>query len=174
MNYYTNKILKENKITSFLEEMGMYPIKKSGDKLFYNCPIHEEEDPSFIVFPEGIEGRDYQTYHCFGCGSGINIINLKRDLNKISPTEAVKFFLKDMNIDSNEVISSIINDIINDKNISDDKKEVENLLLMINNTCREHLENYRDNEEIVFFDRVFRVVDKLSISRDIETLEGIS
>ena len=80
-NYYIDKILEEHKITTFLDERGIYPVRESGDRFIYHCPIHSgDNDPSFIVYPAGADGRKYQTYYCFGCHSGINIINLKRDL----------------------------------------------------------------------------------------------
>ena len=114
MNYHINKILEEKTITSYLEENGIFPHKKSGDKSFYFCPIHKgDTDPSFVVFPVGTKGRTYQTYHCFGCHSGITLINLKSDLENLSTKEVVKHFLKDIKIENKDIIQSIIADIKN-------------------------------------------------------------
>jgi hypothetical protein len=49
-NYYVNRILQEKKITDFLQERNIYPIRKSGDKWIYRCPLHAgDNDPSFVV-----------------------------------------------------------------------------------------------------------------------------
>ena len=174
MNYYVDKILKEKKITTFLEEKGIYPERKSSDKLFYRCPIHQgDNDPSFVVFPEGTKGREYQTYHCFACHSGINLINLKSDLDNISTKEAVRSFLKNIEIDSGDAIDSIIESLESDEKIIEDQKKIENILLVINCACKEHLLIYNGKEERVFFDKFFQKVDKIARAGDVETMEGI-
>jgi len=174
MNYYVDKILKETTITAFLEERGIFPVRKSADKLFYLCPVHSgDKVPSFVVYPVGTNGRDYQTYHCFGCHSGINLINLKRDLDHISPREALKYFLKDIVIDQDGAIDSTI-DSLNEEEISmEDKKEIEFLLLQINYVCKEHLEVCNDEEEKDFFNIFFKQVDKIARSRNLEMMDGI-
>lgn len=172
MNYHINKILKEKTITSFLEEKGIFPDKKSGEKIVYKCPIHNEKDPSFIVYPVGTKGRDYQTYYCFGCHDGITLINLKSALEGITVKDSIKSFLKDIKIDDKEVMKSIIEDIKSGNLDIEDKKEIETTLLLINSTCREHLAEYNDEEEIEFFNKFFKKVDEVARSRNIDLLEG--
>jgi DNA primase len=174
MNYYIDKILKDKKITTFLEEKGIYPVKKTGDKWVYHCPVHAgDNDPSFVVYKEGTEGRDYQTYYCFGCHSGITIINLKSGIERISPKESVKFFLKNVKIDYKDARESIINDIQEGKLVIEEKKEIETSMLLINNTCRRHLSAYNDGEEIDFFESFFCEVDKIARAKNIDVLEKI-
>jgi DNA primase len=173
MNYYIEQILQENKIVEFLQDRGIHCVRKSADKLFYRCPIHDEDkEPSFVVYPEGTEGRDYQTYHCFGCNSGITIINLKSDIDKISTKNAVKYFLKNTEIDEKCITDSLINEINNIKNEKTDSK-IETLLLIINTICREHLIAYRDEEEIEFFDHFFKQLDRISECKDYNGLEMV-
>ena len=175
MNYYTNQILKEKKITTFLEERGIYPVRKTGDKFIYRCPVHVgDNDPSFVVYPEGIEDKDYQTYYCFGCHSGTTIINLKKDIDSVSFKESVKFFLKDIKIDIKGERESIIDDIQKDELEIDNKKKIETLLLEINSTCRDHLLSYNDEEEIDFFENFFKEVDRIARTKNTELLEKIS
>lgn len=174
MNYYIDQILKDKKITSFLEERGITPVKKTGDKWVYRCPVHAgDNDPSFVVYPEGIKGREYQTYYCYGCHSGVTVINLKSDIDKISPKKSVKYFLKDINIDYKDARDSIIDDIKKGNLVIDPQKEIEKILLLINSTCREHLLVYRDSEELEFFDIFFEEIDKVARSRNINVLEKI-
>lgn len=177
-NYYIDRILEEKKITDFLQENGIYPVKKSGDKYIYRCPIHPgDNDPSFIVYPVGTKGRSYQTYHCFGCQSGINIINLKSDLDNVSIKHAVKSFLKGMDVDPVEATDAIIDSIIGD--IEGNKKEIESdnrvelLLLLLNTTCRRYLTEYGDDEEVEFFENNFyKKVDEIARAKDVDTLDA--
>jgi len=177
-NYYINRILEEVKITDFLQERGIYPLKKSGEKYVYRCPVHSgDNDPSFIVYPEGTKGRNYQTYHCFGCKSGINIINLKSDLDSMTVRDSVKSFLKGINVDPVEVTDSIIDSIVGESNgtvkeVESDHR-VELLMLSLNTTCRRYLAEYGDNEEVQFFDNnFFKKVDEIARAKDIDTLDA--
>ncbi len=174
MNYYIDKILKEKTITSFLEERGIYPQKKSGEKWIYYCPIHSgDNDPSFIVYPVGTKGREYQTYYCFGCHSGITVINLKKDLDDITSKESIKFFLKGVNINNEDANKSIINDYKKGKLGIEENNEIEKILLKINSTCRCHIQSYNDDDEVDFFDIFFKEVDKIARAKDISTLNGV-
>jgi len=174
MNYYVDQILKETKISTFLEERGIYPARKSGDKLFYLCPVHQGDTaPSFVVYPIGTKGRDYETYHCFGCHSGINLINLKRDIDGISSKDALRHFLKDIVIDDRDALETAINSLSQESSEFEDQKEIENILLMINYAYKEHISVYDDEEEKGFFDNFFKEVDEVARSGDLETMESI-
>lgn len=48
------------------------------------CPFHNEKTPSFTVYPET------QSYYCFGCGEGGDVINFVKKINNIDYVEAVK------------------------------------------------------------------------------------
>lgn len=50
------------------------------------CPFHNEKTPSFYLKDKG-EGA---FYHCFGCGTGGDIINFIRNKDGISTLEAIK------------------------------------------------------------------------------------
>ncbi len=58
-------------------------LQKSGDKFVGLCPIHQEKTPSFYVYTKT------NTFHCFGCGAGGDIINLVKKLYGCSFVEAV-------------------------------------------------------------------------------------
>jgi len=174
MNYYIDKILKEKKITTFLEERGIFPVRKSADKLFYLCPIHSgDTSPSFVIYPVGYKGKSYQTYHCFGCHSGISLINLKSDLDGVSVREVVSHFLKNVEINDKEVLDSELEKIINEEDFITENINVENILLTINNICKHHLMTHDDEEERGFFDNFFKLLDKTARARDVETMEEI-
>ena len=178
-NYSIDRILEEKKITDFLADNGIHPVKMAGGKYMYRCPIHSgDNDPSFVVYPVGTKGRNYQTYHCFGCHSGINIINLKMDLDNLSAKEAIQSFLKDVHVDIVEVLDANAFAAIDgmrgeDAKKDDSDKSIELLMLALNFRCRSYLEEYGDEEEVKFFDEVFyKKVDEIALSKDVDTLDA--
>lgn len=175
INRHIDKILTDCKITDFLGERGIFHARTSNNKLIYFCPIHGgEEVPSFTVYPVGYKGRAYQTYYCFGCHSGINIINLKRDLDNVSSIESIKYFLKDIKIDQKSVTDSIIADIKSGKLKVDIDKELEELYLGINLLCKRHLDVCKDYEERKIIEKIYEMVDRVVISRNLQVLREIS
>lgn len=176
MNFYINKILQERTITSYLEEKGILPQKTSGDKKMYCCPIHSgDNDPSFVVYPVGYKGREYQTYYCFGCHSGITLINLKSDLEQISRKACIKYFIKDVKIEDEDVERSIIADAKKEKLGIEENHGVEFKLLVINSGCRKFVIDVckRDEEEKMFFDKFLKKVEEVARSRNVDLLDGI-
>ena len=49
------------------------------------CPFHSERSPSFMVYPET------QSYYCFGCGAGGDVIKFTMEMNSLSYIEAIRF-----------------------------------------------------------------------------------
>lgn len=48
------------------------------------CPFHSEKTPSFVVYPET------QSFYCFGCGAGGDVISFVKKINNVDYVEAVK------------------------------------------------------------------------------------
>jgi len=48
------------------------------------CPFHSEKTPSFTVYP------DTQSYYCFGCGNGGDVITFIKNYENLDYIEAVK------------------------------------------------------------------------------------
>lgn len=59
-------------------------LKRRGKNLIGLCPFHNEKTPSFTVYP------DTQSFYCFGCGAGGEIISFVRRIENIDYIEAVK------------------------------------------------------------------------------------
>lgn len=68
-----------------VEFIGQYlPLKKAGINQSGRCPFHDEKTPSFMVSPER------QTFKCFGCGKGGDIITFAMEKEGLSFPEAIE------------------------------------------------------------------------------------
>jgi DNA primase len=166
-------ILKEKKITDLLESRGIHPERESGSRLSYLCPIHEgDTTPSFIVFDDG----EYQTYKCFGCHSGTDVINLVCDLDHVSLGKAIQSLSDGLTIEQANILAT---QVINGQKIVSEEyshnKQLEIMMLQIGSFCRSYLNRYdKDNEEdIEFFFDMYRMIDKVAREKDLETLKGM-
>lgn len=59
-------------------------LKRAGRNLVGLCPFHSEKSPSFTVYP------DNQSFYCFGCGAGGDIITFIKRIENLEYIEAVK------------------------------------------------------------------------------------
>lgn len=78
-----NYIRENVDIIKFLESRGV-ASNKAGISWLALCPIHSERTPSFNI--KAVENR----YHCFGCGSSGDIINLVQELDQLSFSGAIE------------------------------------------------------------------------------------
>ncbi len=59
-------------------------LKRAGRTLKGLCPFHNEKTPSFVVYP------DTQSFYCFGCGVGGDVITFVRKIENLDYMESVK------------------------------------------------------------------------------------
>ena len=69
----------ENIVSSYVK------LKRQGRNLTGLCPFHSEKTPSFVVYP------DTQSFFCFGCGAGGDMISFIMRIENLDYVEAVKF-----------------------------------------------------------------------------------
>lgn len=60
-------------------------LKRRGRILTGLCPFHSEKTPSFTVYPET------QSYYCFGCGSGGDVITFIKNIENLDYIESVRY-----------------------------------------------------------------------------------
>lgn len=60
-------------------------LKRSGRNLSGLCPFHSEKSPSFVVYPEN------NSFYCFGCGAGGDIVTFVRMAEHLEYIEALRF-----------------------------------------------------------------------------------
>ena len=59
-------------------------LRRRGRTYMGLCPFHSEKTPSFVVYPET------QSFYCFGCGAGGDVITFIKKINNVDYVEAVK------------------------------------------------------------------------------------
>ncbi len=79
---YIDEVVRRNDIT---DVVGSYVQLKRKGRLYGGlCPFHSEKSPSFYVYP------DTQSFYCFGCGAGGDVITFIKKINNLDYVEAVK------------------------------------------------------------------------------------
>lgn len=68
-------------------------IRRNGKICRGLCPFHGEKTPSFTVYP------DTQSFYCFGCGEGGDVIHFIRSIENLDYIEAVKFLADKVGMD---------------------------------------------------------------------------
>lgn len=71
-------------ITQVIQREGTL-LKKYGSRYKALCPLHHEKTPSFTVYP------DTQSFHCFGCGEGGDVIGFIMKLKGASFKDATAY-----------------------------------------------------------------------------------
>lgn len=69
------------------------PLKVAGSVFKGLCPFHTEKSASFVVTPAR------QRYHCFGCGTGGDVISFVMETEGLSFPEAVEVLARPLDID---------------------------------------------------------------------------
>ncbi len=72
--------------SDIVETIGQYiALKKAGRNFKGLCPFHHEKTPSFVVNP------DKQIFHCFGCGTGGNVVGFVMRQERLEFPGALRF-----------------------------------------------------------------------------------
>tara|TARA_Y100000310_G_scaffold57488_2_gene52703 strand:+ start:36201 stop:36833 length:633 start_codon:yes stop_codon:yes gene_type:complete len=166
-----DSILKEKKITDYLNEKGILPTRQFADKQVYRCPVHtSDKDPSFTVYFN--EDKGYETYYCFGCQSGGSIIQLISAIENIPVKDIVKDFASEFKIDNKTALELACGELDNLLQYHPIKEN--SLLLKLSNMCYLFLKEVSfDEEEFEFIDNIFQKIDKIIRDKDTETLDKI-
>ena len=81
-----DEVVLRNDIESVI---GSYvSLKRAGTNLKGLCPFHSEKTPSFTVYPSD------NSFYCFGCGIGGNVITFIRQMEHLDYPDAVEFLAK--------------------------------------------------------------------------------
>ncbi len=79
---YIEELVARNDIVDYIG--GYVQLNRRGRTCSGLCPFHNEKTASFHVYPEN------QSFYCFGCGAGGDIITFAKKINNLDYVEAVK------------------------------------------------------------------------------------
>ncbi len=68
-------------------------LKRAGRISKGLCPFHGEKTPSFTVYP------DTQSYYCFGCGNGGDVVTFIKNIENLDYIDAVRFLAEKNGMD---------------------------------------------------------------------------
>src|SRR3989344_1528497 len=92
----TAQLVKERlDIADFIKQY--VPLSPAGRNLKGLCPFHKEKTASFIVTP------DRQTWHCFGCGVGGDVIAFFMRYENLEFIEALKILAERVGVDMGKI-----------------------------------------------------------------------
>lgn len=80
---------------------GYVQLKKKGRYLVGLCPFHSEKSGSFFIYPQT------QSFYCFGCGAGGDVITFIRRIENLEYMEAVKFLADKCGLEVPEMVRLI-------------------------------------------------------------------
>lgn len=63
-------------------------VRTFGKRIKALCPFHNEKTPSFYIF------TDTNSFHCFGCNAGGDVIKFVQKLHGLSFKDAIQFLAK--------------------------------------------------------------------------------
>ena len=111
--------------TDIEDLIGSYvELKRRGRLSKGLCPFHSEKTPSFTVYP------DTQSYYCFGCGKGGDVITFIREIENLDYVEAVKFLAERAGLN------------MPDDNYDDTLSKKKRRMLIINKEAARFFHNY--------------------------------
>lgn len=79
---YISELVQRSDVADVIQ--GYVQLHRHGRTHTGLCPFHNEKTPSFVVYP------DTQSFYCFGCGAGGDVITFIKRIQNIDYVEAVK------------------------------------------------------------------------------------
>ena len=166
--YVIDKIRKQVSIVQYLQKKGIYPAKNDhGGVRNYICPIHKDTDPSMRVWQAGVGSSSgyiygHQTYKCFGCGSGSDIIALHAamccDKNY---GRAIRQLAGLVDVSVQGQVDFILKDLRSQGFVDMEQQSMQSISLKISSVIYDHLQKTQfDKDQVKFINSVLKVIDK--------------
>lgn len=87
-NDFSIEELRNKDIVIVAESLGIV-LKNSSNLMTGLCPLHEEKTPSFTIYPGQRPNKN--SFYCFGCNEGGDVITLVMKVKKINFIQALKY-----------------------------------------------------------------------------------
>ncbi len=78
---------KEDALKVPIQSLTPQPLRKGNKNYSGLCPFHEDRKPSFYVYP------DTNSFYCFGCHKGGDVIRFVEMLHGFNFSQAIKFLI---------------------------------------------------------------------------------
>lgn len=90
MPRFSDETIREIRFRNRIEDViSQYVVlKRAGSNSVGLCPFHSEKSPSFTVFSKS------ESFYCFGCGAGGDVISFIRRAESLDYPEAIEFLAK--------------------------------------------------------------------------------
>lgn len=131
-------------------------LSRKGKTYWACCPFHHEKTPSFAINEIG------QYYHCFGCGTGGDVISFVQKIEGIDYMDAVRMLAKDVNMELPKYE-------IEDEAILKAKKQRDKLLEICTETAKFYFKKL--NENVGYKAREY--LEKRKVSRETVVKMGL-
>ena len=84
------KVIEDIKYRNDIEDVisSYITLKRAGSNMNGLCPFHNEKTPSFTVF------TSTQSFHCFGCGAGGDVISFIMRMENLEYIPTIEFLAK--------------------------------------------------------------------------------
>lgn len=92
------KVRDANDLVELFSERSV--VRQRGKDYWCCCPFHQEKTPSCKIDPAT------QTWHCFGCGEGGDVITFVRKIDDLDFVDAVRFLARRGNVEIQETPES--------------------------------------------------------------------
>ena len=140
------RIYKEDGLSYMMKNVSR--LKKTGTTYKASCPFHNERTPSLTIYPKGFNGQDHETFYCFGCHQGGDIIKFKMLLDNVSYKEALSLLEQEFEIseiNDNTILEFITEELQVQNHSALQVFSNEHILLLIANLCRKYLEFVKEH-----------------------------
>jgi len=167
---FIKSILQKKKIVEYLASEHIFPVRQYTGRFVYTCPLHADKSPSFYIFDDG----DYQTFKCFGCSKGGDLINLICFLKNYTTSEAIRKIAGDLNITEKDRVVEI-GEFVRERDSEGEKIDsLDEFCLLISRTLFNYLGDVDyDVEELRVVDAIYQKIDPIIRARDSETLQAV-
>ena len=120
-------------------------FKRVGTSFKACCPFHSEKTPSFTIYPKSFmtqDGpQDYDSFYCFGCNAGGDIIKFYELLNNVTRLTAIEQLEIEFGLTNNDIDSNYLIDKLKQMRLKPVKMlSFSEVNLIISITCRKYLE----------------------------------
>lgn len=90
----SEEFIRELKYKSNISDVvsSYIDLKQKGKNLIGICPFHAEKTASFFIYPSN------ESFYCFGCGKGGDVITFIRLMEKLDYIESLKFLCQRSNM----------------------------------------------------------------------------